>query len=73
MSLHRMRLKLGMGLLLGLAYIGWVSADDTKEKDTPTATPSSGLVSPEFAEHLDVDATSAALRGENEEALMAID
>ena len=72
MSFNRRRMGLGMGLLLGLACIGWVSADDNKEKETPPAEAASELVSPEFVEHLDIDAASAALRDEDEDALVEI-
>ena len=69
MSWNRKRIQLGVVLMLGLACLGLVAADDTKKAP---AENSSGLVAPEFAEHLDVDAASAALRDEDEETLLEI-
>ena len=69
MTLNRMRVVQGMVLLLGLSCLGWTSADDAKKAP---AENSSGLVAPEFAEHLDVAAASAALRDEDEDALLEI-
>ncbi len=69
MSWNRKRIQLGVVLMLGLACLGLVAADDTKKAP---AENSSGLVAPEFAEHLDVAAASAALRDEDEAALLEI-
>ena len=66
---NQQRLALSTTLVLALACIGWVSAEDAKEAP---AKSSSELVSPEFAEHLDEDAASIALREEDDSALLGI-
>lgn len=71
MSLNLKCAALGVALSSCLIGLGWLSADETKEKNPPSET-SSGLVAPEFAEHLDVDAASAALRDGDDVALLAI-
>ena len=55
-----------------LVFAGLLQSAEEVAKPKPSSESAAALVSPEFAEHFDVDAAAAAFRADNAEALIAL-